>query len=101
MSRGKARAARQRPRPVWQIVGLWLGSLLSVGLLYLVGSAVDSDLGSFRSCSTNSSGLTISNCGKQGLNFGDVILLALFALAACLVVTMFTAAWRTTRGRTV
>jgi len=98
MSRGKA--ARQRPRPIWQIVTLWIVSLLSVSLLYLAGSAVDSDLGSFRSCSSNSSGLTIANCGKQGLNIGDVILLALFVLVTCLVVTLFTAAWRITRGKT-
>jgi hypothetical protein len=96
----RAKTSRRPSRPLWQVVALWVLSLLSVGLLYLAGNAVDADLGSFRSCNSNNSGLTISNCGKQGLNFGDVVLFILFALAACLVVTLFTAAWRTTRGKT-
>ena len=95
----RAKAAKKRSRPVWHVSMLWVASLLSVVLLYLVGGAVDSDLGSFRSCNSNNNGLTIANCGKQGLNFGDVILLALFVLAACLTVTLFTAAWRSTRGK--
>jgi hypothetical protein len=79
------------------IVAIWISSMLSVGLLYLAGSAVDADLGSFRSCSANNSGLTVTNCGKSGLSPGDLVLLLLLALCASLVVTLFTAAWRMTR----
>ena len=91
----KAKIVRQHtPRA---IVSIWLGSLLSLGLLYVAAVAMKSDLGSFRSCNSNSSGLTVSNCGKASLNLGDVVLIGLFVLSACLVVTLFTAAWRTTR----
>jgi hypothetical protein len=79
------------------IVSIWIGSLLSLGLLYLAGTAVDADLGSFRSCSANNNGLSVTNCGKSGLSPGDLVLLVLLALCACLVVTLFTAAWRMTR----
>lgn len=95
MSRKSSKPSQ--PRPLWMVITTWVCSLLSTGLLYLAAIAVDADLASFRSCSANSSGLTISNCGKQSLNPGDLILIALLILSACLTVTLFTAAWRMTR----
>jgi hypothetical protein len=78
---------------------IWLGSIVSLGILAFMALAVKSDLASFRSCNANSSGLSITSCGKQGLNIGDILLLGLFILSAALVVTLLTAASRTIRGR--
>ena len=75
----------------------WIASFLSLGLLYLAGLAVSSDFAQFRSCSSNN-GLALHSCGKNNVNLGDLILIALFILAALLVVTLFTASWRMTRG---
>jgi hypothetical protein len=81
------------------IVGLWLASLLSVGLLLGSAIAVKSDLSQFRSCNSNTSGLMVHSCGKQSLNPGDLILLALFVLAALLTVSLFTGALRASRRK--
>ena len=81
------------------LVFLWFCSLLSVGLLYLSGNAVTDTMAAFQSCSSNSTGLSIHNCGKQGLNIGDIIIFALFTLSAALTVSLFTFSWRATRGR--
>lgn len=78
---------------------LWICTLLSVGLLLLAGNAVTDTMASFQSCGSNSSGLEIHNCGKQALNLGDIMIFGLFALAAALTVSLFTASWRATRGR--
>lgn len=74
----------------------WLGSLFSLGLLYVTGGAVLSTIGSFRSCNANSSGLFVRNCGKQSLNVGDFIIFAVFIASAALTVSAITAAWRIT-----
>ena len=79
------------------IVTTWLCSFVSVGLLFLAGLAVKSDLASFKSCKANDNGLVVVACGKQSLNWGDAFLIGMFVLAAVLVVTLFTAAWRMTR----
>lgn len=78
---------------------IWVCSILSVGLLYLAGNALTDSIAAFQSCDTNNTGLSISSCGKQGLNVGDVILFALFAASAALTVSLFTMSWRKTRGR--
>lgn len=78
---------------------LWVCSILSIGLLYLAGNALTDSIAAFQSCDTNNTGLSISSCGKQGLNVGDVILFALFAASAALTVSLFTMSWRKTRGR--
>ena len=91
----KAKATYQRSNG-W-VVGTWVAGFFSLGLLYLVGSAVEADAASFRSCSANNSGLVVSSCGKQSVNPGDLVLLLLFILTACLVVAIFTAAWRMTK----
>ena len=82
------------------IVTTWVAAALSVGLLYAATRALLTDFASFRSCSANSSGLTIVNCGKSSLNFGDLVFMLMFVLAAALTVSLFTAAWRfTVRGK--
>lgn len=78
---------------------LWACTVLSVGLLYLAGNALTDSIAAFQSCDTNNTGLSISSCGKQGLNVGDVILFALFMASAALTVSLFTMSWRKTRGR--
>ncbi len=78
------------------IAGTWIAAVLSLGLLYAAGLAVSSDFAQFRSCSSNN-GLALHSCGKNSLNLGDLILIALFILAALLTVTLFTAAWRMSR----
>ena len=88
--------AAKRRSPLF-VTTTWVSSFLSVGLLLFIGNVVKADLGSMRPCSTNSSGLSVSSCGKQSINLGDLILIGLFFLAACLVVALFTAAWRMTR----
>ena len=91
MSKKRAKATKQRAPML--IVVTWVSSFLSLGLLFLTGSVLMSDFGSFRSCSHNN-GLTVSSCGKQSLNLGDLMLCILFVLSAALVVSLFTAAWR-------
>ncbi len=96
MSNTHRHAPAKRPSPVLLVLS-WVGSLLSIGLLFVFGNAVISDFASFRSCNSNSAGISVAACGKQSLNVGDLMLLLLFALAAALVVTLFTAAWRLSR----
>ena len=72
----------------------WVGSVLSLALLYVLAKAVIADAASFRSCSANDAGITVVNCGKASVNFGDVLLIGLFILSAALTVSLFTAAWR-------
>jgi hypothetical protein len=95
---GKGQYAK--PRSTRFIAFVRVCSFLSLGLLYLAGSAVASDFASFRACSSNSSGLSIHSCGKQSLNVGDVALVLLFILSATMAVTLFTAAWRHSRRTT-
>ncbi len=79
------------------IVAAWVASFLSVGLLYAISRVFWSDLASFQSCNTNSSGLSIVSCGKQSPNFGDILIFLVFVMAAALTVSLFTAAWRFSR----
>jgi len=96
MSRKQAgQSARQRP--LWFVSGSWLLSLASIGLLGLVGNFLRSDLTSFRSCAANDAGLTVTSCGKQSLNFGDVVLIGLLIMCAALTITLLTAAWQLSR----
>jgi hypothetical protein len=79
------------------LVGSWLLSLLSLSLLWLTATMVKSNFASFRSCSANNNGLYLTNCGKQSLNGGDLVLIGLFLLATFLAFSLFTHAWRLTR----
>jgi hypothetical protein len=87
-----------KQRSTGHLVFIWFSSFVSVGLLLLAGNAVRSDVGQFRSCNSNSSGLVIHACGKTSLNIGDLILFCLFILCAALVVSLFTHSWRLTKG---
>ncbi|HVW23371.1 MAG TPA: hypothetical protein VHB51_02735 [Candidatus Saccharimonadales bacterium] len=74
------------------ILGVWLIALVSLPLLAVAGRTLASDIGSFRSCNSNSNGLVVRSCGKHGLNAGDLILFVFFVLAAVLAVSFWTAA---------
>lgn len=80
-----------------QIVRQWVFWLISVGAAYGVARFVASDFAAFRSCSRNDTGLYINNCGKQGLNFGDLVLIALFAASILIAVGLFNSALRMSR----
>ena len=80
------------------IVFSWLSALMSAGLLYLMGRMAVSNFSQFRSCDSNNTGLVIQACGKQSFNFGDLLILFLFVLSACLAVSLFTASWRMVRS---
>jgi hypothetical protein len=82
------------PRSKRAILGIWLAAVLSLGLLFLAGQALLSDLGSFRACNTPGA-LSISNCGKQGLNVGDFVIFVWLVLSAALALSLCTAALRT------
>jgi uncharacterized membrane protein len=86
--------SKSTPRPLGYVVGSWVLSFFSLGLLYVAAVAVRSDIGQFRSCNANNAGLVIHACGKGSINTGDVILIGLFILSACLVVSLFTHSWR-------
>lgn len=88
----------RRRSPVF-IVMVWLSSILSLGLVYLTAKVAMSQLIAFRSCNGNSNGLTVVSCGKQSLNLGDIVLIALFILAMILSFKLFLTAWRLTSRR--
>ena len=96
MSKSKV-AVVSRPPTRTAMAATAVGTLISFGILWLAGMAVSSDLASFRSCSSNNTGLYVRTCGKQGLNTSDIFLLILFILAGCMVVSLLTAAWRMIR----
>ena len=79
------------------LFGSWLASFVSLALLWATAAALWSDLSSFRSCDANSGGLTLTSCGKHGLNAGDTILLGLFLLAGAMAFSMCTHAYRMTK----
>jgi hypothetical protein len=88
-----------RPRrPTFKKLTLsWLAALVSCLLLVPTALAVWQDLLSFRSCSVNSSDLSISSCGKTSLNTSDGLLFVLLIASALLVIALFTNAIRLTR----
>lgn len=89
--------AKESVSPV-MVVSAIIGILLSIGLMYLMGTIISNDFSAFRSCSINNGGLTSMNCGKQALNSGDYILLTLGILSVALFITLCTAVWRMVRG---
>ena len=80
------------------LIGAWVASLLSVGLLLVAARALVSDVGSFRSCNHNNTVLQIVNCGKQSPNIGDLAVLVFFVLCGLLAISLCNFAWRLTRG---
>lgn len=97
MSKRNDRGQFAKSHPRWVLALSWIGSLLSVALLFVTSSALLGTLGSFRSCNSNSAGLFIHGCGKDGLTLGDVIIFGLFIACAALTLSTVTAAWRLTR----
>lgn len=88
-----------KKRSPFLIIVTWAGAIISLALVYVATRATINDILSFRSCSVNSSGLTIVNCGKQSITFSDVLLAALLFLAILLSLSLFTGAWRASRRR--
>lgn len=81
------------------IMGSWLASFASLGFVYLTGRMLMGNLAGFRSCNSNSNGLRIVSCGKDGINAGDLLLFLLVALSVALVFALLTASWRMTRRK--
>lgn len=99
MSRRRGNDGKFAVKYSWKyLTFLWVSTILSVGLLFLVGNALTDSVAAFQSCDTNNTGLSVSSCGKQGLNVGDVVLFVLFVAAAGLAVSLATLSWRKTRG---
>ena len=98
MNRDQYGQFAKRRSPLF-IAASWLATLLSIALLLLLGNFVKNDMASFRSCSANNAGLVLTSCGKQSMNVGDFVLIGLMILAAAMTVSLFTAAWRMSRGR--
>lgn len=87
----------KRRRSVGVIIWSWLGALLSVLLLLPVGGMVVADVTSYRPCSINTTGLSISECGRRSVGIADLVLLALFVGSVLLAVSAVTYAFRITR----
>lgn len=78
------------------LLGSWLGALLSVALMYGAALAVFANFGSFRSCSAND-GRVLTDCGKHGINFGDLMIILIFVLTSFMAVSLATHAFRVTK----
>lgn len=55
-----------------------LFSFIGLLLVYLTGDFLYQDISSFQSCSVNSSGLSVQNCGKSNVTPGDILMLVVF-----------------------
>ena len=98
MSSSTARYRRQYlHRSPSVIIWSWVGAVVSLVLVWPAVLVAVADLSGLRSCNVNSSGLTISSCGKQSLNIGDFIILILFIGVAVLAVSAVTHALRMSR----
>jgi hypothetical protein len=97
MSKRNEQGKYARKASGWVISLYVFGGLLGMGSVYAVGRFLGSNLVAFRSCSHNNDGLSIANCGKQGLNSGDWVLILLFLLCAALTFVLFKRAWKLSR----
>ena len=79
------------------IVWSWLGVVLSVLVLVPAGGMVVVDAKAYRPCSINSSGLSVSTCGRHSVDITDLLLLALFIGSLLLVICTVTHAIRMSR----
>jgi len=79
------------------IISSWAAALISIPIAYPIAGMFVAAAASFRPCSINSSGLSISNCGKSAADVSDLFLAAMFFGAVALVVCAFTHAIRMTR----
>jgi small-conductance mechanosensitive channel len=97
MNKNKAQVKRKR-HSLSYILFTWVAAVLSLFLLVPTGAAIGAETVSFRSCNVNNNDLVIDACGKQSLNMGDLVILLLFVGSLCVVVCLFTHAWRISRG---
>ncbi|MDL2342039.1 MAG: hypothetical protein QFB87_03105 [Patescibacteria group bacterium] len=84
-------------RPISTIVWSWVGALVSLLLLIPAGGMVVADISAYRSCSINTSGLTVSACGKHSVDVSDLIIIGLFIGTVLLVICAVTHALRMSR----
>ncbi len=78
---------------------VWLATIVSVGILLLLGQLVVSDFESFQSCTTSGGDSMLSSCGKQSVTATDALLVVLFILSAFLVVRLGSLAIQTIRRK--
>ena len=79
------------------IIWSWLGALVSIMFLVPAGGMVAADAAAYRPCSINSSGLTVSVCGRRSLDMSDLVLIGLFIGALLIVICATTHAVRMSR----
>jgi hypothetical protein len=79
------------------ILWSWFGALISIPIAWPIASMFVAGAASFRPCSINSSGLSVSACGKSAASTTDLFLLVMFFGAIALVLCAFTHAIRMTR----
>lgn len=94
MSKPRKSTARRSPTP---LILSWLVAVFSIALAYFFGRASVAAFGSLRSCASTTIAQA-SNCGKQSLNAGDLMLVALLVLSLLFMLSAVTHAWRLTRG---
>ena len=87
---------RQR-RPLGVILWSWVGAIVSLAFMVPAGFMLVADAAAYRPCSINSSGLTLSTCGRRSVDISDLVLLGLFIGAVLLVVGACTHAVRMSR----
>lgn len=85
-------------RRSWKVIlASWVGALLSLALLVPAGGMIGAVFASFRPCSINNAGLTISSCGKSSVDVTDGLLLTIFLGVLLIVVSAMVHAVRMTR----
>ena len=79
------------------IIWSWLGAFVSLLFLVPAGGMVVADAAAYRPCSINSSGLSVSVCGRHAVDLSDLLLLGLFIGALLIVACAVTHAVRMSR----
>ncbi|HWB39406.1 MAG TPA: hypothetical protein VG604_04200 [Candidatus Saccharimonadales bacterium] len=82
-----------------QVILAWLEGLAALAIAGVFGRFMAGILAALRSCNANNSDLSVSNCGKQGLNQSDVFVLIIFLVFVILAVNLLQRAWQQTRSR--
>lgn len=80
-------------------ISTWVATLLSFGILYSAVKIFANDLGGYRSCSADNTGLVLVDCGKQSFSSGDYILLGFVLASFVLFVSLGYASYQTVRNR--
>jgi len=92
----KQEAGKSSPK---SLALIWLAVLVSLAVAVGVGWFLTGDLIAFRSCGHNNTGLSISNCGKQGLNVSDILVILVFIAAVSVTLSLIGRAWKMSRRR--